>query len=271
MKPTSQVAGLTAALFILTLAMGLSFGSSGAGGGGEQNSYTSVPSNNSNPSFSPRIILVAQGINPSYLYQSSLHSSIPQYMLEPLAGVRLSLTSLNREILSLHGRVPAIVVRTNSSGIAFVVVAAGNYSVTIGGPNFNINTTMSFMENSTNTIRLNLTSSGYAVESLHLVSPDSASGVEPTTKINALLQNETAPAPGFAELVGYRFLVPFNGTLPIFVMSQVALNATVLGSYPGTQGTWVVLAPTGTYSEYPVAGVLLFQFRPVFEVTSTFG
>ncbi len=270
MKPATQAAALVIILFVLTLAMGMSFGASGGGGSASTVSYSTVAPNKS-PSSSPRVIVVAQGVNPSYLYQASFQSSIPQYMLEPLVGVRVSLTSLNREIFSIHGRVPAIVIRTNASGVAYAVVAPGNYSVSIGGPNFGVNTTMSFLVNSTTTFNLSLLPSGYAVTSLHLVSPDSVSGVEPLTKINALLRNQSAPYLGFAEVVGYHFTVPFNGTAPVVTFAPVIFNATVLGTYPGIQGTWAVLSPTTSYADYPTVGVVLFQFRPILEVNSVVG
>ncbi len=270
MKPATQAAALVTILLVLSLAMGMSFGASGAGGGASNVSQSTVAPNRS-PSSSPRIIVVAQGVNPSYLYQASFQSSIPQYMLEPLVGVGISLTSLNREIFSIHERVPAITFRTNASGIAYAVVAPGNYSVSIGGPNFNINTTMSFLVNSTTTFRLSLLPSGYAVTSLHLVSPDSASGVEPLTRISALLRNQSAPSLGFAEIVGYHLPVFSNGTSPVMVFPPVIFNATVIGTYPGIEGTWAVLSPTSSYADYPTVGVVLFQFRPVLEVSSVVG
>ena len=267
MEPRSQVAALVAILFALTLAMGLGFGAAGTGGGPSNVGSSTVPPHNT-PAPSPKVILVARGVNTSYLYQSSLYSPIPSYMLVPLNGIHVALTSLPREGASFRLRLPAITLRTNSSGIAYAIIAPGNYSVSIVGPGFNLNTTLSFGTNTTTTIRLDLQPTSDTVQAFHLVSPDTITGVEPMAKMTVLLGNRSSPVAGFAELVGYGVS---SASWPVFILSQVAVNATVIGSYPGSQGYWAVLSPSGPYPAFPTAGLVLFQFKPLLEVNSTAG
>ncbi len=271
MKPRTQTAGLVAILFTLTVAMGLSFGGPGTGGGASDvRSSTISPS--PSPSTAPKVIVVAHGINPQYLYQSSFYGSIPGYMLQPMVGVRVALTSLDRETISFRQRLPALVLRTNLSGIAVGFVAPGNYSVSMSGPNMNISTDLFFRVNSTTTLGLSLLPSSYPVDSLHLVSPDTTGSLEPTARVSVLLSNQSAPAFGFAELLGFGSNLGPDNTNPggyYVAFNQIAFNATVLGSYPEGKGYWAVLSPTGSYEAYPTLAVVLFQFRPVLEVNST--
>ena len=267
MQPRTQVTGLVAIQFALTLAMGLGFGAAGTGGGPSNVVSSTVPPSNT-PSPSPKVIVVARGVNSSYLYQSSSYSPIPAYMFEPLNGIHVALTSLSRESLLFRQRLPAITLRTNSSGIAYAIVAPGNYSVSVRGPNFDLNTTLSFGTNTTTTIRLNLEPTSVAVKAFHMVSPDTLTGVEPVAKMTALLGNLTAPVSGFAELVGFESSSPSPG---VFTFDQVVVNATVVGSYPENQGYWAVLSPLGPYPAFPTAGLLLFQFEPLLEVNATAG
>jgi hypothetical protein len=274
MKPGIQATGLVAIMFVLTLAMGLGFGSAESGGGGSNIVATTVPPK-STPAPAPKVIVVAMGVNPSYLYQSSFYSPIPSYMFEPLSGVHVALESLSRPSVSFLQRVPPITLRTNASGMAYVVVAPGNYSILFTGPNFSLNTNLTFTANTTNTIRLNLDPAAHAVIALHLVSPDTVTGVEPVALISALLGNQSAPHDGFAELVGAGFSVQISSnsslTSGIVVFNQLAVNATVIGSYPETNGNWAVLSPLGSYQSYPTSGLVIFQFMPVLQVNSTGG
>jgi len=265
MTPRQLSAGLVVILFVLAMAMGLGFGAPGARGGGGSPMTSSVPPNGE-PSPAPRVVVVAKGVSPSYLYESSSYSTVPSYMLVPLVGVRVALLDLSKGGISFRERVPTVTLRTNASGMAYVVVAPGNYSATISGPNFSLNTTLSLVVNSTTTLHLELNPSASAVGTMHVVSPDAVTGVEPGTRISALLGMQSAPRTGFAELIGY-------GTTPVTdevgVFAQISVNATVLGFYPGVQGYWVVLSPSGSYPSYPTSGLVLFQFMPVLEVNAS--
>jgi hypothetical protein len=99
------------------------------------------------------------------------------------------------------------------------------------------------------------------VDSIQFVSPDSTSGVESATKFYALLDSSTSPSLGFAELVGYQ-----SNYLGVTSKTEVAINSTVLGRYPGFNETWVALSPFGAYSSYPTEGIILFQYRSTYEV-----
>ena len=209
-------------------------------------------------------------MSPSYLYQSSLFSCIPSYMLQPLTGVRVALTSLDRETFSFRERVPVAVLRTNSTGVAFGVVAPGNYSVVIGGPNFSVNTTLSLKVNSTTRLDLSVLPSAEEVKALQMVSPDTVMGVEPSARFSALLGSQPALATGFAELIGYA-TVPLLPYYHLIIENPISINATVLGTYPGPGGEWAVLSPSGYFPNYPTTSVFLIQFRPVLEVSSGAG
>lgn len=230
---------------------------------------STAPSNRASPS-APTVIVVAKGVNPLYLYQTSTLTSIPSYLLVPLNGVRVTLQALNRADTPVHERVPPVAFKTNSSGVAAAVVPPGNYSVFISGPNLNLNTTTSLAANSTTTIRLELDPSAFSVASVRLVSPDSHSGVEPTTTMSLLLGGKATLRSGFAELVGYTSFPPLGGVV-VVGGDQLVVNATVVGSYLATQGYWAVLSPSGSYATYPTTNVVLFQFKPVLEVSSAAG
>jgi hypothetical protein len=262
MIPRQLSAGLLAVLFVLALAMGLALGAQGTGRGGGSPLAFTVPSTGE-PSSAPRVVVVARGVSPSYIYDSSSYSTIPSYMLVPLNGVQVALQNLNRGGTSYRERGPAVNIRTNASGIAYAAVSPGNYSVTISGSNFSLNTTASFVVNSTTTIRLELDSSANAVRAIYVVSPDSATGVEPDTMISASLEKQSAPRAGFAELMGYTSMPGGTG------VAQLVVNATIIGSYLGMQGYWAVLSPSGSYLAYPTTGLMLFQFVPVLEVNAS--
>ncbi|HUI24002.1 MAG TPA: hypothetical protein VLY82_06385 [Nitrososphaerales archaeon] len=266
MTPRQLSAVLVAILFVLSLAMGLGFGAVRPGGGGVSPISSTAPPNGE-PTPAPRVIVMARGVDPSYLYESSSYPTIPSYMLVPLNGIRVALLDLNREGISVRARLPTVTLRTNASGMAYVVVAPGNYSVTISGPNFSLNTTLFLVLNSTTTIHLELDPSASSVKTMSVVSPDAVTSVEPGTKISALLETQSAPDAGFAELVGYGASTVPDGT----GVAQFAVNATVVGTYPGAQGYWAVLSPSGSYPAYPTSGLMLFQFTPSLQVDTSVG
>jgi len=266
MNPRQRSAILVVILFALALAMGLGFGTARPGGGGV-NPLSSTTPPNGEPSPAPKVVVVARGVNSSYLYESSSYPTIPSYMLVPLNGIRVALSDLNREGDSFRTRAPAITLRTNATGMAYVMVAPGNYSATVSGPNFSLNTTLFLVDNTTTTIHLELDPSASAVKTMSVVSPDVLASVEPGTKISALLGTQSAPDTGFAELLGYGPTTAADG----IGLAQYAVNATVVGSYPGAQGYWAVLSPSGSYPTYPSSGLVLFQFTPSLQVKTTVG
>jgi len=266
MTPRLISAGLVAILFVLALAMGLGFGAREGGGGGGSSLTSTVPPV-VEPSSGPRVVVVAKGVAPSYLYESSSYSSIPPYMLVPLNGIRVALTDLSKGGISFRERAPTVTLRTNASGVAYVTLAPGNYSVTLSGPNFSLNTTLYLVVNSTTTVHLELNPSADTVQTIHVVSPDAVAGVEPGTKISALLGERSAPSMGFAELIGYGVSTSPDGA----GVSQFAVNSTVIGFYPAAQGYLAVLSPSGSYPAYPTSALMLFQFVPVLEVNTSVG
>jgi len=273
MRSGPKSAALVAIIFVLSLVLGLGFSGSGGGGGASNFRTTSVPASGS-PTPPPKVIVLARSVDPSYLYETRTLSSIPAYLFVPLRGVHVLLTSINREAVSFRQHVPGVILTTNSSGVAVGFMAPGNYSCVVSGSNFRLNTTVSFRFNSTNTINFTLLPSITNVTSLHVISPDTILEVEPQVRISALLASQSAPSLGFAELVGSTSF----GT-PGLGMNEIAegmtLNATVVGWYPGAQGTWAVLTPAasspGHFPSYPTMSVVLFQFKPIIEVSSTAG
>ena len=266
MNPRHLSAGFVVVLFALALAMGLGFGVRSEGGGGASLATSTAPPN-PEPSPGPKVIVVAKGVSPSYLYESSSYSVIPPYMLVPLNGLHVALQDLSRGGISFRERGPTITLRTNASGMAYVVMAPGNYSVTITGPNFSLNSTVSLVVNSTTTIHFELDPSANEVRTMSVVSPDAVAGIEPGTRLSALLGAQSAPGEGFAELVGYGTTSATDGGS----VTQVTVNATVIGFYPGAQGYWAVLLPSASYPAFPTTGLMLFQFVPSLGVNTTVG
>ena len=219
------------------------------------------------PSGNPPTILVeAEGISPHFLYESALYPSVPPFMLVPLAGLRIVLEQVSERLSSNQVYGPAHTLFTNSSGIAEALADQGNYSVQVETRYTQLNTTISCYDNTTTILNIRLLPSSTKVDSLRIVSPDSVTGLEPTTRLYAILANETIPNGGFAELVGFHTTFPgvANGT-------SVAVNSTILGSYSNSLESFVVLSPSGPYSTFPTVGMVLFQFRPVSEVNYTAG
>jgi len=268
MKSGPKSVGLVAILFALTLAVGLSF--SGGGEGGSSNFRTTPAPPSGSPTPAPKVIVVARQVDPFYLYQSASYPIIPSYMFTPLGGLHVVLTSLNREAVSFRQRVPGVTLTTNSTGRAVGFMAPGNYSCVIAGKDFSLNTTVSFKVNSTNTIRFSLIPSATKVAALHIVSPDTIMAVEPQARIIALLANESAPTLGFAELVG-PITQYFLGLGTLTTQNALSVNVTLTGWYHGPQGNWAIMSPSGNFDLYPTTSMILFQFRPAIQVSSTVG
>jgi hypothetical protein len=272
MKSELEATGLIILLLALTLALGLNFGGSAISGtssnpGSHSNLGFLQTGENRGPMYiPPRFVVRAEGINPVDLYASSIYSSVPSYMLVPLKGLRVTLTEQSNPGILNRERTRTLTLTTNSSGIATDFVSPGNYTVLITGTNFEVNATLSFAVNSTTTFNFNLHPSAKVVTVLRIVSPDSVSGVEPETKLYALLNTTSAPATGFAELVGFK--TNYSG---VENRGLVVVNATLQGWYAGTQGLWVVLSPSTSDPTYPSMGILLFQYKPISEVNYTAG
>ena len=213
----------------------------------------------------PTILVKAEGISPRYLYDSYQYSSIPSFMLVPLAGLRIVLEQVSGNLGSIEVST-ARILYTNSSGIVVTLANQGNYSVQVETHYAELNTTISCYDNTTTILSIGLLPSPTKVDSLRIVSQDSVTGLEPTTALYALLPNGTIPNVGFAELVGFQSAYPgvANGT-------SVAVNSTIIGSYSASPETLVTLSPSGPYSSYPSVGTVLFQYRPVYEVNYTAG
>jgi hypothetical protein len=185
-------------------------------------------------------------------------------MYVPLSGLRVTLTQLQKS--QIHRQSQTQVLTTNSAGLAVTFVVPGNYTVLFAGPNFELETNIFFASDSITTVTFILNPVAKAVTALRIVSPDPVSGVESVTKLYALLDSSSPPASGFAELVGFN---P-NSVLRERGMGahdQFDLNATVLGWHASAHGFWVALAPLGPYPSYPSLEVVLFQYKPVYEVT----
>jgi hypothetical protein len=295
----SEIEGVTlmVLLFIVTFALGFTFGGSGlAGASGGLGGSTGI-GKQTVVTTPPKFVFKAQGVNPADLYASSLYNDIPQYMLVPLVGLHLTILKLGRPSTSGFVRLPSLTLTTNASGIAAASVQPGNYEALVSGSNYALDTAVTLTANTTATLYFDLHPSAEAVSTLRVISSDTVSGVESTTKFYALLNYTSAPLTGFSELVGFETSVPPNGTVQIILPSgtatsangptlqgpsltfngtvffnpQVELNATLLGSYPGTEGYWAVLSPSGSSSAYPSAGVVMFQFKPLYEVNYTAG
>jgi hypothetical protein len=287
-----EAGGLVVALLALTLALGLGFGgvglsgiSAASGPSGQGSSHLST--NGAYPAFSPRVIIRAEGVNPFDLYlynldlynDHGLHNSsslnlsspvLPQSMYVPLSGLRVTLTQLQKSSVSIRGQSQTQVLTTNSAGLALTFVLPGNYTVLFSGPNFEFETNIFFASGFITTVNFMLNPVAKAVTALRIVSPDSVSGVESETKLYALFNSSSPPASGFAELVGFNpnsFLWEYGWGMGRY--DQFNLNATVLGWHASAHGFWVALAPLGPYPSYPSLDVVLFQYKPVYEVTYT--
>jgi len=265
-------------LLLVTLALGIEFGGSGlagASGGFGTPSPISKQTKQNSQLVLPEFVVRAQGVNPKDLYASGSFKSVPDNMTVPLVGLHITLLSQEESSLLLR-RIPTITLTTNASGIAATFLVPGDYDVQIAGSTFGAYTTVTMIGNITATLNVQLQPSGVPVGVIRLVSPDSVSGVEPSSKFFALIDNATAPAPGFAELVGFgpessSLVEPGSGN-PSYVNVAgplISLNSTLQGTYPGTEGYWAALSPTAPYSAYPTQGVMLFQFEPLVEVNYT--
>lgn len=260
MKQRLRSLGLIALLFVVSLALGLIFGGGGLAGSPSNPGLSQLLASKG-PSANPPVIVVkAEGISPRYLYESYYYSSIPSYMLVPLVGLRVSLEQVSGPLASeAYG--PVRILYTNSSGIVVALANQGNYSVQAETRFVQLNTTISCFDNTTTILNIGLLTSPAKVDSLRIISQDSVTGLEPTTKLYALLANGTIPNSGFAELVGYQSTYPGETN-----ETSVAVNSTILGWYSTFPGTLVILSPSGPYSSYPSVGIILFQYRPVYEV-----
>ena len=297
LKSRIEAGVLVVLLFVVTFALGFSFGETGlAGASGNLGGVTAVGKQTVGI-IPPLFVFKAQGVDPADLYASSSFANIPKDMLVPLVGLHLTLLKLGRPTSAGFVRLPSLTLITNASGLASASEAPGNYEAVVLGSNYALDTPVTLTDNTTATLFFNLHPSAEAVSALRVVSSDSVSAVEPTTKFYALLNYTSPPSTGFSELVGFETAAPTNGTAQItltnatgtlangsspvklqppsigglFFNPQVELNATLLGSYPGTEGYWAILSPYGSYSAYPTTGVLMFQFRPLYEVNYTAG
>jgi len=275
MKSQFQAATLILLLLLVTFALGIEFGGSGLSGA---LGNFGPPTGNGNGKQSvavapPKLVVKAQGVNPQDLYDSSSYENIPSNMLVPLVGLRVTLLTQG-SFSSQFRRLPALTLTTNSSGIASAEMLPGNYGVAIVGSTFTLETGVTLANNSTALLSVELLPAARPVSVLRIVSPDTVSGVESTSRLYALISNGSAPVTGLSELVGFVSSFSFfaSGALPIngtLLGPMVSLNATLLGSYPGSQGYWATLYPAGTYPAYPSMNVMLFQFQPVAEVNYT--
>jgi len=215
----------------------------------------------------PVLVVEAEGISPHFLYDSSLvYPGIPSFMLVPLAGLRVVLEQVSAPPSSTHVYGPARVLFTNSSGFVEALADQGNYSVQVETRYVQLNTTISCFDNTTTILNIQLLPSPTKVDSLKIVSQDSETGLEPTTKLYALLTNATIPNGGFAELVGFPSAYPGVANRTI-----VAINSTILGSYSTLHETLAVLSPSGPYSTFPTVEMVLFQYRPLYQVNYVAG
>lgn len=250
----------------MSLGLGLVFGGGGLAGSPSNPGLSQLFANRGASANPPVIVVKAEGISPRYLYESYLYSSIPSFMLVPLAGLRVSLEQLSGPLASNEVHGPARILFTNSSGVLVALAVQGNYSVQAETRYAQLNTTISCYDNTTTILNIALLTSPTKVDSLRVVSQDSVTGLEPTTKLYAFLANATIPDSGFAELVG------FQSTYPgVSNETSVAVNSTILGWYSTSLETLVMLSPSGPYSSYPSVGMVLFQYKPVYEVNYTAG
>lgn len=275
MKSQLQTAGLIALLFVLTLALGIEFVGSGLSGAPVGPGQTKMIATKGAATTLPEFVLKAEGINAADLYESSFYQYVPPSMLVPLRGLSATLTALGKPLPASHGRVQSLTLVTNSSGIAVTFDLPGNYTVLISSAYYQLDTVVSLSFNLTTTLTFTPQPSAEAVDALRIVSPDSITGVGPATRLYALVDKELGQASGFAELVGFEngneSYWPSGTTSVVSVGPLVEVNTTVAGEYPGTQGFWAALSPSGYYPGYPSVGVLLFQYRPLYEVNYTAG
>jgi hypothetical protein len=279
LKSELEALGLIVLLIITTFALGVEFGGSGlagamggfgpAGGGGTK-SAVALP---------PKFVLRAEGINPSDLYASGFYKVVPSEMMVPLAGLHAMLVSTGRGAAARLGRTPAIMLTTNASGLASGVFPQGQYEFDVSGSDFAVSTIITMTDNTTSTVNFTLSPSARAVTALKVVSQDSDTGLEPTSRLYALLNYTSAPSNGFSELVGFERITGGYSNVGIVVYlnqtlyggPEVSFNATLLGSYKGTQGYWATLLPSKAYAIYPSVSVMLFQYTPILEVNYTAG
>jgi len=282
MRSGLQVAALIVLLLMVTFALGIEFGGSGLSGasGGfgastglsKQTKQTVQTGQYSLSEF----VVKAQGVNPQDLYASSSFRNIPSDMLVPLVGLHVTLLSQERSSL-LTRRIPTFSLATNASGIASAFLLSGDYDVELVGSTFSLGTAVTLIENTTLTLSVQLQPSGEPVADLRVVSSDTMSGVETGSRLYALVENTTAPAPGFSELIGFQrgsstLVMETNAGILYYVNATgplISLNSTLQGSYLGSGGYWATLYPTGPYPVYPTMGVMLFQFKLLTEVNYT--
>lgn len=267
MRQRLRSLGLITVLFAVSLALGLTFGGGGLAGSSPSNpGLSQLLGNKGHSANPPTIVVKAEGISPRYLYDSYLYPTIPSYMFVPLVGLRVALEQVSAPPGSNQAYGPTRTFFTNSSGIVEALADPGNYSVQAKTQYMQLNTTISCYDNTTTVLSIGLLPSPTKVDSLRIVSQDSVTGLEPTTKLYALLGNGTISRSGFAELVGFQSVYPGLAN-----RTSVAINSTVLGRYSTSNETLVILSPSGPYSFYPSVGIVLFQYRPVYEVNYAAG
>ncbi|HYA56459.1 MAG TPA: hypothetical protein VED22_06645 [Nitrososphaerales archaeon] len=257
---------LIAVLFAVSLALGLVFGGGGLAGTASNPGLFQLFASKGPSGNPPTVVVQAEGISPHFLYESSFYPSVPSSMLVPLAGLRIVLKQVSAHAASSQVYGPARILLTNSSGAVEALADQGNYSVQVETNYVQLNTTISCYDNTTTILSIRLLPSPTKIDSLRIVSQDSVVGLEPTTRLYALLANETIPSTGFAELVGFQSTYP-----EVTSGATVAVNSTILGSYSNSLESFVVLSPSGPYSTFPTLGIVLFQFRPVYGVNYTAG
>jgi len=279
LKSELEAVGLITLLIVVTFALGVEFGVSGLAGalggsgppaGGRTKLAAGPP---------PEFVLRAEGINPNDLYASASYKVVPQYMMVPLVGLQAKLLSAGREITSHFGRLPSIMLATNASGLASSPLPQGQYEVDISSSNFAASTVITMANNTISTLNFTLGPSAREVTAFKVVSDDSDTGLEPTSKLYALLNCTSAPSNGFSELVGFERVSsghPVTGNAfylnqTLYGGPQLSLNATLVGSYQGTQGYWATLVVSRAYADYPSVSVMLFQFTPILEVNYAAG
>lgn len=286
MKPQLEAAGVIALLLLMSVALGIEFGGSGLAGalGGLGPPGGSAP-NKSSATPPPLFVLRAEGINPSDLYASGFYKVVPAQMMVPLVGLHVTVVSAEEGTPTHFSRFPAATLITNSSGLTSRALLQGEYEIEISGSAFAVSTVVTMTDNTTTSLNFILSPSAKAVSALRVISQDTSLGLEPTSRMYALLNYTTAPSQGFCELVGlepplriypWRPYPPNPGlvvdlNVTAYGWTQTSLNATVVGSYPGTQGYWATLTPLGNSSVYPTVADMLFHFTPTVLVNYTAG
>lgn len=260
MRAQVVTAALVSLLIVATAILGITF-EGGGNSGASATTGKSVTSNEKAASL-PHLVVFAQIVAPKYLLESVNYSPgsgygapappIPEYMLSPVSGLKLTLTSDQPAPTLRGGTLPKYDLYTNESGLAESLLPAGNYTVEGFGDTFNYTGSIDLVSNATTYLGLTVYPKLTNVTSVEVVNQDLISQVEPSGTIFIEVPGTFHYTPG----AFYQLLEPSAG----ITLGGAAVNGVLKGEYASPDGTWVIMDPQGGLQPVPTAGAMLMHY-----------